>query len=112
MAMPLHRQALKATALDNEPALWPCTHPRIHPNQTGCQELIDRSVALSSAVKNIDPFAEIFGPVLYGFSAYESLQDAPDWNSVKGRCGWFIDYYLDQMRQASNHTGKKAVGRF
>jgi len=100
---------VKGYSLDNEPALWPYTHPRIHPNQTGCQELISMSVALASAVKNIDPFAEIFGPVLYGFSAYESLQSSPDWNSVKGRCGWFIDYYLDQMCQASDAQGRRLL---
>jgi len=100
---------VKGYSLDNEPALWPYTHPRIHPNQTQCQELINRSVALASAVKNIDPYAEIFGPVLYGFSAYGSLQSAPDWNSVKGRCGWFIDYYLDQMCQASDVQGRRLL---
>ncbi len=100
---------VKGYSLDNEPALWPYTHPRIHPNQTQCQELINRSVALASAVKNIEPNAEVFGPVLYGFSAYESLQSAPDWNSVKGRCGWFIDYYLDQMCQASDVQGRRLL---
>jgi len=100
---------VRGYSLDNEPALWPYTHPRIHPNQTQCQELINRSVALASAVKNIEPNAEVFGPVLYGFSAYESLQSAPDWNSVKGRCGWFIDYYLDQMCQASDVQGRRLL---
>jgi mannan endo-1,4-beta-mannosidase len=74
--------SVKAYALDNEPALWPSTHPRIHPSKTGCVELINRSVALASAVKNVDPTASIFGPVLYGFGAFYDFQGAPDWSSV------------------------------
>lgn len=100
---------VKGYSLDNEPALWCHTHPRIHPDQPRCLELIERSVALASAVKNIDPFAEIFGPVLYGFSAYESLQSAPDWNVARNRYGWFLDYYLDQIRQASDTQGRRLL---
>lgn len=100
---------VKAYALDNEPALWPSTHPRIHPSKTGCVELIDRSVALTSAVKDVDPFAKIFGPVLYGFNAFYSFQDAPDWGSVKNGYSWFIDYYLYQMRQASVAQGRRLL---
>ena len=54
--------------LDNEPDLWNTSHPLLHPLQTTCQELIQRSVALARSVKNIDPSAEVFGPVSYGFS--------------------------------------------
>lgn len=102
---------VKAYALDNEPALWPSTHPRIHPADTGCQELIDRSVALSSAVKDVDPVARIFGPALYGFGAFYNLQSAPDWKTVKAghSYSWFIDYYLDEMKAASNNQGRRLL---
>ncbi len=102
---------IKGYALDNEPSLWPSTHPRIHPYQTTCKEIIQRSIALSKVVKNVDPYAEIFGPALYGFNAYLSFQNAPDWNSVKAgkSYSWFIDYYLDKMKQAEDTTGKKLL---
>ena len=102
---------VKAYALDNEPALWPSTHPRIHPAKTGCQELIDRSVALSSAVKDVDPAAQIFGPALYGFAAFYDFQTAPDWKTVKTghSYSWFIDYYLDEMKTASNIQGRRLL---
>lgn len=102
---------VKAYALDNEPALWSSTHPRIHPNKTSCQELIDRSVALSSAVKDVDPAAQIFGPVLYGFAAYNNFQDAADWSAVRAghSYSWFIDYYLDEMKVASNSQGRRLL---
>ncbi|HET8653911.1 MAG TPA: glycoside hydrolase family 44 protein [Longimicrobiaceae bacterium] len=96
-------------SLDNEPALWPSTHPRIHPDTTGARELIDRSVALASAVKAVDPSAGIMGPALYGMAAYVTLQDAPDWDAVKGGDGWFIDYYLDRMKEAAQTSGERLL---
>ncbi len=97
--------------LDNEPDLWSSSHPLLHPVQTTCQELIQKSVALARSVKNIDPSAELFGPVSYGFSGYYDLQTAPDWGTVsKGKLyTWFLDYYLDQMKKASDTTGKRLL---
>jgi hypothetical protein len=48
-------------ALDNEPALWSSTHPRIHPLKPTCVELLNESIALASAVKDVDPDAQICG---------------------------------------------------
>ncbi|MGO9480613.1 MAG: glycoside hydrolase family 44 protein [Candidatus Kryptoniota bacterium] len=95
--------------LDNEPALWPTTHPRIHPLQPTCQELIQKSVALATSVKNVDPSAEIFGPVAYGFSSYYNFQGAADWPSDSAGYSWFLDYYLAQMKKASNTAGKRLL---
>jgi len=100
---------IKGYAVDNEPALWAHTHPRIHPEPVTCEELVEKTIGLSKAVKNVDPYAEIFGPALYGFAAYESLQSAPDWEDVKGDYKWFIDYYLDSMRKASEEEGKRLL---
>ncbi|MBE0338810.1 glycosyl hydrolase [Paenibacillus sp. 23TSA30-6] len=106
------KTGVKGYALDNEPALWSHTHPRIHGEKVGAKELVDRSVSLSKAVKAVDAGAEIFGPVLYGFGAYTDLQTAPDWNSVKGNYSWFVDYYLDQMRLSSQAEGKRLLDVF
>lgn len=105
------KTGIKAYSLDNEPALWPSTHPRIHPKQTECAELVSKSVALSKAVKAVDPKAEIYGPALYGFAAYTSLQSAPDWKALQtdGKYGWFIDYYLDQMKKESDKAEKRLL---
>lgn len=100
---------VKMYALDNEPDLWSSTHPRIHPTAAGAAELVDRSSLLAQAVKAVDPGAEIFGCESYGFTGYLSLQDAPDWNSVKGSYGWYIDYYLDQMRLQGESAGKRLL---
>lgn len=105
---------IKAYSLDNEPALWSGTHPRVHPNKVTCSELVDKSVALSKAVKDVDPKAEIYGPALFGMSAFQSLLDAPDWNAAKaqGNYTWFVDYYLDKMKQAETKEGRRLVDVF
>jgi len=102
---------VKGYALDNEPALWPSTHPRIHPNKTTCQEVTQKGIALSNAVKSVDSSAEIFGPVLYGFNAYYHFQDAADWSTVKSgkSYSWFIDYYLDEMKKAETTYGRRLL---
>jgi hypothetical protein len=102
---------VKFYALDNEPALWISTHPRIHPVKPTCAELIDKTTQLSAAVKDVDPYASICGPVLYGFGAYENFQGAADWNTVKSGHSylWFIDYYLDEMKIASNSQSRRLL---
>src|ERR1019366_2793796 len=37
--------------LDNEPSLWPSTHPYLHPAQTTCAELVAKSAALGRTIK-------------------------------------------------------------
>lgn len=98
-------------ALDNEPALWSSTHPRIHPLKPTCVELLNKSIALASAVKDVDPDAHICGPVLYGFAAFNTFQDAVDWSTVKSgqSYSWFIDYYLDTMKQASTAQNRRLL---
>jgi endoglucanase len=102
---------VKGYILDNEPDIWFNTHPRIHPAQATCAELIDKSVALSKAVKNVDPNALIFGPASYGFYGYYAFQGASDWWGIQWQYGynWFLDYYLDQMHQAEINAGRRLL---
>ena len=99
-------------SLDNEPALWSSTHPRIHPAPVGAAELVSRSVALAGAVKAVDPAAGVLGPAAYGMSELVSLQDAPDWSTVRGGHDWFVDYYLDRMKAASDSAGRRLLDAF
>lgn len=102
---------IKGYSLDNEPGLWKGTHSRVHPEQTGCAEIVDKSKALAKAVKDVDPHADIFGPALFGYGAFTNLAGAPDWASVKqnGDYRWFIDYYLDEMKKAEDETGVRLL---
>ncbi len=101
-----------AYCLDNEPALWPTTHPRIHPAATGYAELVNRHVAAATITTAVDPSAQIYGPVLYGWNAHLNLQSAPDSSGFNNSYGTFTDYYLAQMQSASNAAGRRLLHRY
>jgi hypothetical protein len=48
--------------------------------------------------------------VLYGFAAFLSLQSAPDWeDNYADDYQWFLDFYLDKMKQNSEAAGKRLL---
>ena len=99
----------QAYNLDNEPSLWSSTHSRMHPDKVTCEEIVTKSIDYSSAIKDVDPKAEIFGLALYGVGAYVSFNSAPDWAEHSDEYDWFISYYLDEMRKAEEEHGKRLV---
>lgn len=100
---------IQAYNLDNEPGLWSSTHPRMHANSTTCEEIVSKSTEYASAIKSVDPNAEVFGLALFGVGAYMSLADAPDWSSYSSQYDWFVSYYLDKMQDAENAAGKRLI---
>jgi len=48
-----------------------------------------------------------YSDLLVRFAAYETLQSAPDWGTEGEGYRWFIDYYLDKMKKASDEEGKR-----
>jgi hypothetical protein len=105
---------LRYYSLDNEPDIWSdgkggATHPRLHPAHATYAELAQKSAALADAVLDVDPQAQIFAPVNYGWNGLKNLQDAPDAAQYAPRYGMFMDYFLDQMRQASLKAGRRLL---
>lgn len=102
---------IKAFALDNEPALWKHTHSLVQHDDLSCSKLVEKSTELASVVKEADPGAEVFGPSLFGYSAFDSFAGAPDWQQLKADNGyrWFIDYYLNEMKKAEDNGGKRLL---
>jgi hypothetical protein len=99
-------RGIRGYSLDNEPGLWHETHPLMHPAPATCREVIDKSVALAKVVKDVDQRAETFGPGPWGMTAMDRLSDESDWKETNTdeRYGWFLDYYLHEMAQASEAT--------
>ncbi|MBU0646657.1 glycoside hydrolase family 44 protein [Patescibacteria group bacterium] len=91
-------------SLDNEPALWPDTHPLAHPGKTDYAELLAKTTQTAGMIKELAPAATVFGPALYGYYSYLTLQDAPDAN---GRD--FIDFYLQGLQQYENTQRTRLV---
>jgi hypothetical protein len=99
------RTAPISYCLDNEPGLWPYTHPEVHPAKPTYVELIRRTTDYASMIKDANPNALVFGPVSWGWTDYVSLQDAPDASAH----GDFLDYYLESVKTESQNQGRRLV---
>ncbi len=105
---------IQGYSLDNEPALWHHTHSRIHPDQITIKELSEKSIEMATAIKKLDPKADVFGPSLFGYMAYVSLADddkSNEWETIKSENNyhWYLDCYLDQMNKASEEAGVRLL---
>ena len=91
-------------ALDNEPDIWAETHPEVHPAKLTYAELIQRTIAYSAAIKNVEPNTLVYGPVNYGWGGIFDLQKAPD---AGGRD--FETFYLHELAAASRAAGRRLI---
>jgi hypothetical protein len=91
-------------SLDNEPDLWAETHPEVHPDPPLYAELVSKGSSYAAAIKAVAPNTLVFGPVSYGWAGYVRLQDAPDANNRD-----FLDFYLSQMKTASDAAGTRLL---
>ena len=99
-------------ALDNEPMLWSSTHRDVHPQKLGDDEIWQRTLDYSSAIKARDPDALVLGPVSWGWCDYF-------WTDLDGcgndagldhaRNGPFLEWYLAQVRAHETATGTRLV---
>lgn len=105
---------IKAYIMDNEPGLWCTQFAHMRDQTNNCvtyNELLTKSVALSTTIKNMDSSAMVFGPESYGFNEYWGLQNATDAGNYSSD-HWFVDSYLKHMEQASNTAGKRLLDVF
>ncbi len=96
--------------LDNEPGGWNNTHRDVHPEQTGHDELISRSIKYAAAIKATDPSALILGPGDFVMH-YQSDGRPGDGKKEHGGLGQG-DYYLQQMRAYEQQHGKRVLDYF
>jgi hypothetical protein len=100
---------IKFYALDNEPALWPSTHPFIHPDRTRYDEVVSRSTATAEAITSVDPSAFVLGGTMFGWSEYMSLNEAPDAQQHNADFGTYVDYFLASMKAAEAQHHRRLV---
>jgi len=91
-------------SLDNEPDLWWHTHPRIRPNIPSYVDFLALSKDYASAIKRVEPNSLVFGAVNYGWSGFQEFQNAPDKSK-----GFFLDYYLQEMKKAHDASGTRLL---
>jgi mannan endo-1,4-beta-mannosidase len=103
------RGGVKFYSLDNEPALWPQTHPLAHPERSTYQELVRRTEETASAIKDVDKSAFLLGAVMFGWSEYQSLGSAPDSAKYNAEFGTYTDFFLDAMKRAEKKRGRRLI---
>ena len=96
-------------SLDNEPALWPSTHPRVHPDQPTYAEMVTRTEATASGLLKVDPSAFVLGAVAYGWAEYKTLQDAPDAKENNATYGTYLDFFLAAMKRLEQRHHQRLV---
>jgi hypothetical protein len=96
-------------SLDNEPALWPETHPLVHSERTSYEELVRRTEETAAAIKDVDKSAFLLGAVMFGWSEYQSLSSAPDSAKYNADFGTYTDFFLDAMKRAEKKHGHRLV---
>ncbi len=102
-------------SLDNEVDLWASTHARLRGDavspvssqagtKLGYAEIVQLTRDYGNAAKAVNPAAQIFGPVSYGWQGFVRLQDAPDANNRD-----FLNFFLQQMAQAETTDGHRVL---
>ena len=68
--------------LDNEPALWTETHPYLYgPTKASFADVGQKSIDTATVIKDLNPNAKVLGGVTFGWSAMQTLQNAPDFDT-------------------------------
>lgn len=100
---------LKYYLMDNESSIWFSTHRDVHPIGPKMEEIRDKILDYSAAIKAVDPSALIVGPEEWGWSGYlfsgydqQWLQDhnyngTPDRDQHGGKD--YLPWLLDQIHQ-------------
>lgn len=103
-------------AMDNEADLWDGTHTDVHPAQMGYDDLLSRFLEYASAVKDVDPSAQVTGPASWGWIGYQYspldrgndlFQTAGDRKRHGGEP--FLLWFMKQVRAHDERTGKRSL---
>lgn len=103
-------------AMDNEPGLWDSTHTDVHPAQMGYDDILAEFLQYANAVKDVDPKAQITGPVSWGWTGYEfsaldrgtdNFHTHADQNKHGGM--WLLPWFLKQVHQHDFKTGRRSL---
>ena len=111
-----HQGGVRFYAMDNEPDLWAATHTDVQPALPGYEDILNRFSEYATAVKAVDPAAQITGPVSWGWTGYiHSPQDTaagrlfarPDRKAHGDEP--FLPWFLKSMRKRDEAAGKRTL---
>ncbi|WP_375773934.1 glycoside hydrolase family 44 protein [Archangium gephyra] len=100
--------------LDNEPMLWNTTHRDVHPEPVTYDELLERTIAYGTAVRQADPEGLIAGPAEWGWTNYfHSAADVAPGGNKKDRKAHgntaLIPWYLKKLAEHEKQTGVRVL---
>lgn len=111
---------VRLVMLDNEPSLWWSTHRDVAPRGATMDEVLARSLAMSAAVKDVDPGVQILGPEEWGWLGYFHSGADQQWAATNG--WWrtapdraahagadYLPWLLTQWRTHGERTGRWPV---
>ena len=99
---------VKYISLDNEPAFWDGTHQIIQPTAIGVAAYVQKVIDAAKAVKAVDPNVKIIAGEFAGLNIFD-FGNPSDWATEKGTHTWFISYFLQKMKQASDVAGYNLI---
>src|SRR5579859_1238973 len=103
-------------AMDNEPDLWPYTHTDIRPAQLSYDQMLNTFLDYATAVKAVDPTAQITGPVSWGWPNYfyspldrntDNYREHADRNAHGDMP--FLAWWLDAIRRHDAAAGQRSL---
>ncbi len=103
-------------AMDNEPDLWFATHTDIRPAELSYDQMRDTFLSYATAVKSVDPTAQVTGPVLSGWNSYfyspldrndDNYRTKPDYHAHGDQ--YFLPWWLSQVRAHDERTGQRSL---
>jgi len=97
--------------LDNEPMLWDTTHRDVFTEPLGYDELLERTIAYATAIRQAQPDALIGGPSVWGWPAYffsaidaeGGFDNAEDRRLHENKP--LIEWYLEELTKYEAETG-------
>jgi hypothetical protein len=103
-------------AMDNEPDLWWVTHTDIRPAQLSYTQMRDTFLDYATAIKDVDPTAQITGPVSWGWTNYfySPLDRGDDtYHSHADRAAHadmpLVPWWLAEIRRHDEAAGRRTL---
>jgi hypothetical protein len=94
--------------LGSDPTSVKDNFPMLSLPQLTAQALADSSADAAEVVKMIDPAADVYAPSIRGLENYINLSNNTDWENHSNNYSWYIDFFLDTMKKASEQSSQSA----
>ena len=113
---------MKYDILDNEHSIWHSTHRDVRPTGVTMDEVRDRMIDYSNAIKQVDPGALVVGPEEWGWSGYlfsgydQQYGSQHGWSFLPDRAAHggmdYLPWLLQALKQQSEIDQRRVIDVF